>query len=40
MMSNVIADKNSLIPGNRVIRGTEHNPVTIQINGEYYRQSI
>lgn len=40
MMSNVVADKNSLIPGNRVVRGTEHNPVTIQINGEYYRQSI
>lgn len=37
MMSNVIADKYSLIPGSRVIRGTEDNPVTIQINNEYYR---
>ena len=40
MMSNVVADKNSLIPGNRVVRGTENNPVTIQIKGEYFRQSI
>ncbi|WP_394855051.1 glucose-1-phosphate adenylyltransferase subunit GlgD [Clostridium lamae] len=37
MMSNVIADKDSLIPGGRVIRGTEENPVSIQMNGDYYR---
>ena len=40
IMSNVIADKNSLIPGNRVIRGTENYPVTIQIKGEYFRQYV
>ncbi|MBQ6820113.1 MAG: glucose-1-phosphate adenylyltransferase subunit GlgD [Clostridium sp.] len=39
-MSNVIADKNSLIPGGRMIRGTESYPVTIQVKGDYYNQGI
>ena len=39
-MSNVIADNDTLIPGNKVIRGTENYPVTIQMNNDFFRQYI
>lgn len=40
IMNNVIADRETVIPGNRVIKGTENYPVTIHIKGEYSRQCI
>ena len=40
IMSNVITDMDTLIPGNKVIRGAENYPVTIQMNNDFFRQYV